>query len=233
MNFARALAAFILIGAIFNCPSFGREICYLTNGFQIEGVSHTIDHGRLILKTATGSMEFPLAEVTKTEEVADLDSAAATISLSTQQALQKAAEAEGLPVAFVRSVAKTESAYNPDAVSVKGALGLMQLMPATASELGVKPAVAEENALGGAKYLRDLLLRYNGNAVLALAAYNAGPAAVSRFGGVPPYAETRHYIQRVLREYSQQQRRQTRETVNPSLAETPVKTSAKRPSATN
>jgi len=233
MNFARTSAAFILICAVFDCPAFGREICYLTNGFQLEGISHTIDHDRLILKTATGSMEFPLTEVTKTEEVTDLDSPAATASLSTQQVLQNAAEAEGLPVALVRSVAKTESAYNPNAVSAKGALGLMQLMPVTASELGVKSAIPEENALGGAKYLRDLLLRYKGNAVLALAAYNAGPTAVSKYRGVPPYAETRHYIQRVLREYSQQQQKQTRAAANPPIAETPSVTPSKKPSAIN
>lgn len=228
MKLARRSAAFILICAVFACPSFGREICYLTNGFQLEGISHTVDHDRLILKTATGSVEFPLAEVTKTEEVKDLDSAASTVSLSPQQVLQHAAETEGLPIAFVRSVAKTESAYNPNAMSAKGAVGLMQLMPATASALGVKPALPEENALGGAKYLRDLLLRYGGDAVLALAAYNAGPAAVSKYRGVPPYTETRRYIQHVLREYSQQQK-QTRVAANSSI----TKASSKKPSATN
>lgn len=228
MSFARRSAAFILICPVFACSVFGREICFLANGFQIEGISHTVNHGQLILKTATGSMEFPLTEVTRTEEVADTDSAAARASVSTQELLQNAAEAEGLPVALVRSVAQAESAYNPHAVSAKGALGLMQLMPATASELGVKPALPEENALGGAKYLRDLLLRYSGDAVLALAAYNAGPAAVSKYRGVPPYAETRLYVQRVLREYSQQQK-QTRAAANASITEP----SSKKPSATN
>jgi soluble lytic murein transglycosylase-like protein len=142
--------------------------------------------------------------------------------------LADAAEAEGLPSALVRSVAKAESAYNPNAVSVKGAVGLMQLMPATASELGVESAVPQENALGGAKYLRNLLVRYNGNAVLALAAYNAGPNAVSKYRGLPPYAETRQYVERVLREYLQQQK-QTRPGPKPLVAGTP----AKKPSATD
>lgn len=228
MSLARRLAEFVLICAALNRPCFGNEICYLTNGFQIEGISHTVDHGRLALRTATGSMEFPLAAVAKIEEVADAVSATSPVGLSTRQVLQTAAEAEGLPAAFVRSVAKTESAYNPKASSAKGAIGLMQLMPATASELGVEPALPQENALGGARYLRDLLLRYNGNAVLALAAYNAGPKAVSKYGGVPPYAETRQYVARVLREFLQQQK-QTQAAAKAGTSGSP----ANKPTATN
>lgn len=228
MSFARKLAEFALLFAVLKDQCFGNEICYLANGFQIEGISHTIDHDRLALKTATGSMEFPIAAVAKIEAVADAISATPPAGLSTKQVLQAAADAEGLPVAFVRSVAKAESAYNPGAVSAKGAIGLMQLMPATASELGVKPALPEENALGGAKYLRDLLVRYHGNAVLALAAYNAGPNAVSKYGGVPPYAETRQYVERVLREFLHQQA-QTHPATKGRIAGNPSKT----PSATN
>jgi soluble lytic murein transglycosylase-like protein len=80
----------------------------------------------------------------------------------------------------------------------------MQLMPATASALGVNAKLAEQNAQGGAKFLRELLIRYRGNATLALAAYNAGPGAVEKYKGVPPYRETRRYIVKVLREYARQ-----------------------------
>ncbi len=173
-------------------------------------------------------MEFPLAAVAKIEEVASAISSTPPIGLSPQQALQIAAEIEGLPAALVRSVAKAESAYNPNAVSAKGAIGLMQLMPATASELGVRPGLPQENALGGAKYLRDLLVRYNGNAVLALAAYNAGPNAVTKYGGVPPYAETRQYIERVLREFLQQQRQ-----THPAGKTVTAENTSKKPSATD
>jgi soluble lytic murein transglycosylase-like protein len=82
----------------------------------------------------------------------------------------------------------------------------MQLMPSTATELGVDPKLAEQNAQGGAKLLRELLLRYGYDPVLALAAYNAGPGAVEKFKGVPPYLETRRYVLRVLHEYNRQQK---------------------------
>jgi soluble lytic murein transglycosylase-like protein len=121
-----------------------------------------------------------------------------------QAVLKVAAERAGVDELFVRSVAKVESGLRQEAVSKKGALGLMQLMPGTAAELGVDPLQADQNASGGAKYLRALLEQYRYNPVLALAAYNAGPRAVTRYGGVPPYYETRTYVVRVLKEYDRQ-----------------------------
>jgi soluble lytic murein transglycosylase-like protein len=115
-----------------------------------------------------------------------------------------AAEKHGLPVALVKSVVKAESNFNAKAVSPKGAIGLMQLMPGTAKELGVDPTIPEQNVDAGTRYLRDLLIKYEGNedqVARAVAAYNAGPGAVDKYKGVPPYLETQSYVRRVLLDY--------------------------------
>src|SRR3954454_2393808 len=104
---------------------------------------------------------------------------------------------------LVNSVIKAESAFNARAVSPKGAQGLMQLMPGTASQLGVPNAFdAQANVEGGTRYLRELLERYNFDLVKALAAYNAGPQRVEKFGGVPPYYETRAYVARIVKDFN-------------------------------
>jgi soluble lytic murein transglycosylase-like protein len=111
-----------------------------------------------------------------------------------------AADKYGLPRRLVRSVMAAESALNPLAVSPKGAVGLMQLMPSTARTLSAKPYDPAQNVDAGARYLRDLLLQYKGGLWHALAAYNAGPGAVARYNGVPPYRETIDYITRIDRD---------------------------------
>ena len=106
-----------------------------------------------------------------------------------------------LPAALVKAVIAAESDFDPEAVSRAGAQGLMQLMPRTARDLGVSdPLRADENVRGGVRYLRSMIDRF-GELRLALAAYNAGPAAVVRYGGIPPYRETRDYVKRVLTYY--------------------------------
>jgi len=104
----------------------------------------------------------------------------------------------GIDPAFVRAVIHAESHFNPKAISKTGAQGLMQLMPATAAELGVKNSLsAKQNIKGGVKHLARLLRKYNGDNELASAAYNAGEGAVKRHGGIPPYKETQVYVERV------------------------------------
>lgn len=123
---------------------------------------------------------------------------AARTSTPWRAEFEAAAAASDLDPEFLRAIARTESGLNPRAVSSAGAIGLMQLMPATARGLGVDPWDPKQNILGGARHLRALLDRFDGRIDLALAAYNAGAGAVTRYGGVPPYAETRTYVGRNL-----------------------------------
>jgi soluble lytic murein transglycosylase-like protein len=114
------------------------------------------------------------------------------------QLIREAARKFKVDATLIRSVMQTESAFNPVAVSRAGALGLMQLMPALAEELGVTdPFDPRENIMAGARHLRQLLDRHDGDVTLALAAYNAGPAAVAKYGAVPPFRETQNYVERV------------------------------------
>lgn len=112
---------------------------------------------------------------------------------------QAAGQEYGIPPALLKAVARVESGLNPRAVSRAGALGIMQLMPATVRSLGVTdPFDPAQSIFGAARYLRSLFDRFGGDVGSALAAYNAGPGAVQRWGGVPPYRETQEYIKRVL-----------------------------------
>ena len=115
-----------------------------------------------------------------------------------EQLISTHAASQGISAHLVRAVIQAESAFDPSARSVKGAMGLMQLMPATAAVYGVlNPYDPVENIRAGVSYLKSLLVRYSNNEELALAAYNAGPGAVERYGAVPPYRETRAYVARI------------------------------------
>jgi hypothetical protein len=177
------------------CVLQGAVLVHLRNGTEIEARSQTMSGNDVSLAVDHGTIEFARSDVESIETVPDDPAPPSQTKpqdvLSVAEALKRASDSEVLPPNFVKTVAAVES----------GAVGLMQLMPATANQLGVRADSPGENALGGAKYLRDLLLRYHGDARLALAAYNAGPAAVDRYHGIPPYPQTISYVNKVLKEY--------------------------------
>ncbi len=191
------------------------EYAVLGNGFRLHVDRHEVDGSKVRLYSAGGFSEMPSASIVgfEAEEVAvvksdsppEMDRPKGPSHIETPAELAAAAAVKfSLPVSFVKSVMRAESGFQPTALSPKGAIGLMQLMPETARQLGVDPSNPKQNAEGGAQYLHDLLAKYEQDpdqVLLALAAYNAGPAAVDRYHGVPPYRETREYILRVLKNW--------------------------------
>jgi soluble lytic murein transglycosylase-like protein len=204
-------------------PAFAAEVAVLRNGFSIQHerrqVMGTVTRlfvnadGSSYVDVATSDIEhFEKAPREQASSGTDLrvthssDSPTSNLSGAKPDLDQVVAEASGryrLDPDLVNSVIKAESGFNVRAVSRKGAQGLMQLMPGTASQLGVPDAFdAQANVEGGTKYLRELLERYDFDLIKALAAYNAGTRRVEQYGGVPPYYETRAYVARIVRDFN-------------------------------
>jgi soluble lytic murein transglycosylase-like protein len=202
------------------------EYVVLTNGFRIHADSHVADGSTVRLSTSQGVIELRANTISgfETEEytpppppppVEAIQAPAQNRQFTPQELVTRAAERAGLPPEFVHSIARAESGYHTNARSPKGAIGLMQLMPGTAAGLNVDPYDPAQNADGGAMYLRDLLLKYENDphqVSKAVAAYNAGPAAVDKYKGVPPYRETIQYVNRVLKQYEKEQKKKSTAT---------------------
>jgi soluble lytic murein transglycosylase-like protein len=197
----RPLLVLALLAA---APAAQAEIALLTNGqtFKIDGRRTENGQVWLVLRGG-GEVGVSVAELRGVvpDEIID-EVTAATEPSALQKLASEAALRHGLDPGLVLAVAAVESGLRPEAVSPKGAQGLMQLMPTTARELGVRnPFDPAANLDGGSRYLKDLIHRYDGDLTKALAAYNAGAGAVERHKGVPPYRETRDYVKKVLQRY--------------------------------
>lgn len=200
-------------------PAFAGEFVVFSSGLKLRADRHEQSGGVIRLFYNGGVTEIPATLVSGFEQeevVAPPPATAVTAPVATPEIapapqppasqepkamLREAARRAGLPPEFVESVAQVESGLRPDAVSPKGALGVMQLMPATARTLGADPRDPAQNIDAGTRLLRELLVKYDGDVVKALAAYNAGEGAVDRYQGMPPYNETRWYVKKVIDAY--------------------------------
>ncbi len=205
-----------LILLLASLPAMAGEFAIFSSGAQIQADRHELVGDKIRLFRGSGFTEVPAAAIAEFEvfedpqpQLADVQVPVATPgsvaapSSNPKDMIREAALRAGLPPEFVASVAKVESGFQARAVSAKGAIGVMQLMPATAKALGADPHDPRQNIEAGTQLLRDLLLKYDGDVVKALAAYNAGSGAVARYGGLPPYDETRRYVNKVIGAYQQ------------------------------
>ena len=186
------------------------EYAVFASGLRMHVDRHEKAGANVRLYTGAGYIEISADQVQRFEPDDVIPAAppaapaAAQPAAGPQQLADAAADKYGLPRTLVRSVMRAESNFQMQAVSNKGAIGLMQLMPSTAQTLGVNPHDPEQNVEGGARYLRGLLEKYNGGLWHALAAYNAGPGAVQKYNGVPPFGETVSFIKKIQRDVKTQ-----------------------------
>lgn len=219
MTILKQIAVAVVLAALAS-TGWAAERATLRNGFAMICDHHVQvkDHIRLYLGAGENNfIEFPSQEIASFECVPAPPALASTAPVTPaahaddgklnpadlNEILVHASREHNLDVDLLASVVNAESSGNPKARSRAGAQGLMQLMPATASGLGVEDSYKpDENVRGGSTYLDSLLVRYHDNLALALAAYNAGPEAVDRYHGIPPYRETRAYVARVIHEFN-------------------------------
>src|SRR5690348_11640249 len=206
MKFFSKIGVFVILGT---CTAFAGEVAVLSNGFSIRHDHRSVLQQVTRLYFAPGNdsyVDIPTAEIIRFDKdttPAQRWAPSAPVSPDVNEAVSAASTRHQLDSDFITSVIHAESSFNPHAISPKGAQGLMQLMPGTASKLGVEnPFDPAANVDGGTHYLRELLDYYHGDMAKTLAAYNAGPQRVAKYHGVPPYRETHAYVAKVIREFN-------------------------------
>ncbi|HEY1470480.1 MAG TPA: lytic transglycosylase domain-containing protein [Candidatus Acidoferrum sp.] len=207
MRLRHVLASIALAGAGLLCAGSARaEYVVLRSGARLNVTSYELLGDKYRLQMVGGVAEVAAADVMGIEPQDVFDPLPEPISSNTpfSEIIRQAASRYGVDAELIQCLIAVESNFNPKAVSRKNARGLMQIMPQTAAHLGVKNIFdPRENVDAGTRYLRDMLAKYKNDLTLALAAYNAGPEKVDRYGRhVPPYAETRLYVQKISRNYA-------------------------------
>ncbi len=198
------LAALLFLAA----NAFAGEFAILASGFQMHIDRHEQAGSTLKLYDNGGVIEMPASAVVRFEPEYVAPSAATEPSpapADPKRLVSQEAARWGVPAALLQAIARAESGFKPNAVSPKGAIGIMQLMPDTARQLGADPKDPQQNVAAGARYFVDLLRKYQQDPYQvrkAVAAYNAGPQAVDRYQGIPPYRETMEYVQKVVRQWN-------------------------------
>jgi soluble lytic murein transglycosylase-like protein len=242
-------AALTVLIALSALPCLAAESAVLRNGFEIRHERRQVigDVTRLFVNSDGSSfVDVPTLEIDHFEALAS-EAASAKLQAPSNDIKQPADLNELVTAAsgmykldpdLVNSVIRAESGFNVHAVSPKGAQGLMQLMPQTASQLGVQNAFdPQANVEAGSRYLRELLERYDFDLIKALAAYNAGPKRVEQYGGVPPYYETKAYVARIVRDFNRKKLAQksisTAAAGRPSVKKANSAASASKPSASS
>jgi soluble lytic murein transglycosylase-like protein len=222
----------IAMVAAFSTLCSASQYAVMRNGFALKHERHEVkgEVTRLYLNSDGNSsfVDVPSADILHFEKdevvvVTEAAKPAPPPELTIDQSISQAGEKHHIDPDFISSVVRAESGFHPRAISPKGARGLMQLMPKTAAGLGVKDSFdTNENVEGGTRYLRELLEKFDYDAVKALAAYNAGPDRVTHYRGVPPYSETRNYVARIVRDYNRKKAADDRLVSKQASANTPA-----------
>jgi len=189
----------IAMSAALAAPLARADYAVLRSGLRLHVAGYERRGDRVLLAIAGGEVDIAASDLASIEPEDTFQPAPAVPEAPYGDLVRAAAQKHGVDEKLIRRVIAAESNFNPQAVSRKQALGLMQLLPKTAARYAVANAFdPAANIDAGTRYLKELLTRYRGDVRLALAAYNAGPEMVDRYGGVPPFRETRHYVKQIL-----------------------------------